>query len=136
MAEGNNLFQLEIVTPDRVFYKGEAFMVEFTAEDGDIGVYKNHIPLTTVIAPGVLTIKEKEGEKRAALHAGFAEILPDKVTILAEVAEWPEEIDTSRAQAARKRAEERIHNHAAEVDVARAEIALKKALIRLDLKNQ
>lgn len=136
MAEGNNLFQLEIVTPDRVFYKGEAFMVEFTAEDGDIGVYKDHIPLTTVIAPGVLTIKEKEGEKRAALHAGFAEILPDKVTILAEVAEWPEEIDTSRAQAARKRAEERIHNHAAEVDVARAEIALKKALIRLDLKNQ
>lgn len=136
MAEGNNLFQLEIVTPDRIFYKGEAFMVEFTAEDGDIGVYKDHIPLTTVIAPGVLTIKEKEGEKRAALHAGFAEILPDKVTILAEVAEWPEEIDTSRAQAARKRAEERIHNHAAEVDVARAEIALKKALIRLDLKNQ
>lgn len=136
MAEGNNLFQLEIVTPDRVFYKGEAFMVEFTAEDGDIGVYKDHIPLTTVIAPGVLTIKEKEGEKRAALHAGFAEILPDKVTILAEVAEWPEEIDSSRAEAARKRAEERIHNHAAEIDVARAEIALKKALIRLDLKNQ
>lgn len=135
MAEGNNLFQLEIITPDRVFYKGEAYMVEFTAEDGDIGVLKNHIPLTTVVAPGVLTIKEAEGEKRAALHAGFAEILPEKVTILAEVAEWPEEIDLDRAEKARKRAEERLHNHAAEIDVARAEIALKKALVRLDLKK-
>lgn len=135
MAEGNNLFQLEIITPDRVFYKGEAYMVEFTAEDGDIGVLKNHIPLTTVVAPGVLTIKEAEGKKRAALHAGFAEILPEKVTILAEVAEWPEEIDLDRAEKARKRAEERLHNHAAEIDVARAEIALKKALVRLDLKK-
>ncbi len=136
MAEGNNLFQLEIITPDRVFYKGEAWMVEFTAEDGEIGVLKNHIPLTTVVAPGVLTIKEAEGEKCAALHAGFAEILPEKVTILAEVAEWPQEIDTTRAEAARKRAEERIRNHAAEIDVARAEIALKKAIVRLNLKNQ
>lgn len=135
MAEGNNLFQLEIITPDRVFYKGEAWMVEFTAEDGDIGVLKNHIPLTTVVAPGILTIKEAEGEKQAALHAGFAEILPDKVTILAEVAEWPEEIDAERAEAARKRAEERIREHAAEVDVARAEIALKKALVRLDVRK-
>ena len=73
MAEGNNLFELEIITPDRVFYQGEAFMVEFTAEDGDIGVYKNHIPLTTVIAPGILNIKEQQGEKQAALHAGFAQ---------------------------------------------------------------
>lgn len=135
MAEGNNLFQLEIITPDRVFYKGEAWMVEFTAEDGDIGVLKNHIPLTTVVAPGILNIKEAEGEKRAALHAGFAEILPDKVTILAEVAEWPEEIDPERAEAARKRAEERIRDRAVEVDVARAEIALKKALVRLDVRK-
>lgn len=131
----DNLFQIEIITPERIFYQGEAWMVEFTAQDGQIGVLKNHIPLTTVIAPGILTIKEAEGEKQAALHAGFAEILPEKVTILAEVAEWPEEIDPERAEAARKRAEERLHNHAAEVDVARAEIALKKALVRLDLKK-
>lgn len=135
MAEGNNLFQLEIVTPDRIFYQGEASMIEFTAQDGEIGVYKNHIPLTTVIAPGVLTIKEAEGEKQAALHAGFAEILPEKVTILAEVAEWPEEIDEERAEAAKSRAEDRIRNHTAEIDIARAEIALKKALVRLDVKK-
>lgn len=135
MAEGNNLFQLEIITPERVFYQGEAWMVEFTAEDGDIGVLKNHIPLTTVVAPGILNIKEAEGEKKAALHAGFAEILPDKVTILAEVAEWPEEIDENRAKAAYARAEERLKNHTEEIDVARAEIALKRALVRLNVRE-
>lgn len=135
MAEGNNLFQLEIITPDRIFYQGEAYMVEFTAEDGDIGVYKNHIPLTTVIAPGVLNIKEAEEEKKAALHSGFVQILPEKVTILAEVIEWPDEIDTNRAEEARKRAEERLHSHAADIDTARAEIALKKALVRLNFRK-
>lgn len=135
MAEGNNLFQLEIITPERVFYQGEAWMVEFTAEDGDIGVLKNHIPLTTVVAPGILNIKEAQGERKAALHAGFAEILPEKVTILAEVAEWPEEIDKDRAKAAYARAEERLKNHTAEIDVTRAEIALKRALVRLDVRE-
>lgn len=135
MAEGNNLFQLEIITPERVFYQGEAWMVEFTAEDGDIGVLKNHIPLTTVVAPGILNIKEAQGERKAALHAGFAEILPEKVTILAEVAEWPEEIDKDRAKAAYARAEERLKNHTAEIDVARAEIALKRALVRLNVRE-
>lgn len=131
----DNLFSLEIITPDRIFYKGEASMIEFTAEDGDIGVYKNHIPLTTVVAPGVLTITEPEGKKQAALHAGFAQILPDKVTILAEVAEWPDEIDVNRATAARERAEKRLHDHEAGVDTARAEIALKKALVRIHLRG-
>ena len=134
MAEGNNLFELEIVTPDRVFYQGEASMVEFTAQDGDIGVYKNHIPLTTVIAPGVLTITEAESKKQAALHAGFVQILPEKVTILAEVIEWPDEIDHNRAEEAKKRAEDRIREHTEDIDIARAEIALKKALVRLNLK--
>lgn len=131
----DNLFSLEIITPDRVFYRGEASMIEFTAQDGDIGVYKNHIPLTTVVAPGILTITEAEGKKQAALHAGFAEILPDKVTILAEVAEWPDEIDVNRANAARERAQQRLHNHEAGIDAARAEIALKKALVRINLRG-
>ena len=135
MAEENKFFRLEIITPDRKFYEGEASMVEFTSVDGELGVYKNHIPLTTVLAPGIVTITEAEGKKEAAIHAGFVEILPDKVTFLAEIAEWPEEIDMARAEAARARAEERIHNHTADVDVARAEIALKKALVRIDIKQ-
>lgn len=135
MAEENKFFRLEIITPDRKFYEGEASMVEFTSTEGEMGVYKHHIPLTAVLAPGVVTITEAEGKKEAAVHAGFVEILPDKVTFLAEIAEWPEEIDVARAEAARARAEERLHNHVAEVDVARAEIALKKALVRIDIKQ-
>lgn len=135
MAEESKFFRLEIITPDRKFYEGEASMVEFTSTEGEMGVYKNHIPLTAVLAPGIVTITEAEGKKEAAIHAGFVEILPEKVTFLAEIAEWPEEIDVNRAEAARARAEERLHNHTAEIDVARAEIALKKALVRIDIKR-
>lgn len=132
MAEN---FQLQIITPDRMFYEGEASMVEFTSVDGEMGVYKHHIPLTTVLAPGIVTITEENGKKDAAIHAGFVQILGDKVTFLAEIAEWPDEIDIGRAEAAKARAEERLHNHSAEIDVARAEIALKKALVRLGMKQ-
>ena len=88
----NQLFTLKIITPDRVFYEGEASMVEFNTTEGEIGVYKMHVPTTVIVSPGVLTITEAEGQKHAALHAGFVEILPEKVTILAEIIEWPEEI--------------------------------------------
>lgn len=135
MAEENKNFQLEIITPDRVFYKGEASMVEFTSVDGEMGVYKHHIPLTTVLMPGIVTITEANGKKEAAIHAGFVQILGEKITFLAEVAEWPDEIDVNRAQAAKTRAEERLRSHSAEIDVARAEMALRRALVRLDVKQ-
>ena len=130
------MFKVEIITPDRVFYTGEANFIEFTTASGEIGVYKNHIPMTTVLAPGIVTIHEAEGEKEAAVHAGFAEILGDKVTLLAELAEWPDEIDVSRAEAAKERAEERLRNHSAEIDTKRAEYALRKALIRIDVAGK
>ena len=128
-----DMFTVEIITPDRVFYTGEASMIEFNTEAGEIGVYPKHIPLTTVIRPGVVTIHEEGGDKKAAVHAGFAEILPDKVSLLAEIAEWGDEIDTERAEAAKKRAEERIAAKDANTDIDRAELALKKALVRLSL---
>ena len=108
-------------------------MIEFTTTEGEIGVFKDHIPLTTVLAPGIVTITEADGAKKAVVHAGFAEILGEKVTLLAEVAEWPEEIDLERAEAARERAEERIHNRNDNLDLKRAEFALHKALIRINL---
>ena len=134
MADESRNFQVEIITPERVFYTGEAIMIEFTSVEGDMGVYKNHIPLTTVLAPGIVTITEEDGQKKAAVHAGFAEILGDKVTLLAEIAEWPDEIDTDRAERARKRAEERLAAKAESLDVARAELALKRALVRISLR--
>ena len=130
----DNTFKVSIITPERTFYEGEAEMVEFNTVEGQIGVYPKHIPLTTVIAPGICTIHEAEGQKRAAVHAGLAEVLPDKVTLLAEIAEWPEEIDLERARSAEDRARERIANKAENIDLLRAEIALKKALVRQDLK--
>lgn len=134
MADENRNFQVEIITPERVFYTGEATMIEFTSVEGDMGVYKDHIPLTTVLAPGIVTITEEEGQKKAAVHAGFAEILGNKVTLLAEIAEWPDEIDPDRAERAKKRAEERLAAKAESLDVARAELALKRALVRISLK--
>ncbi len=135
MAEGS-LFSVEIITPDRVFFQGESDFIEFTTSSGDIGVYKNHIPLTTVLAPGVVTIHKGEEVKIAAVHAGFAEIMPEKVTLLAELAEWSDEIDVSRAEEARRRAEERLAHHTEEIDVRRAEYALRKALVRLDASER
>ena len=134
MADDSRVFVVEIITPDRIFHKCEATMIEFNTAAGEIGVYKNHIPLTTVLAPGVVTI-HRDGEDNviAAVHSGFAEILPDKVTLLAEVAEWPDEIDVERAQAAKTRAEERLANKTEAIDVARAELALRRALVRMDI---
>lgn len=132
MADANKLFKVEIITPERVFYTGDAEMIEFTTTEGDIGVYKHHIPLTVVLAPGIVTITESEGQKKAAVHSGFAEILGEKVTLLAEIAEWPDEIDKNRAEEAKTRAERRLSTKEAGLDVKRAEIALKKALVRID----
>ncbi|MBS7339608.1 MAG: ATP synthase F1 subunit epsilon [Suilimivivens sp.] len=130
MAE-NNLFSLKIITPDRMFYEGQVSMVEFNTTEGEIGIYKKHVPTTVIISPGILTITETDGTKEAALHAGFAEILQDEVVIMAEIVEWPEEIDLKRAEAARERAEERLRSKTPETDVLRAETALQRALARI-----
>ncbi len=126
------LFDLEVITPDRVFCREKAELVEMNTKEGRIGVYKKHVPTTCILSPGLLTIHLGGGEKKtAALHGGFAEILKDKVTVLAEAAEWPDEIDVERARKAKERAEKRIQNHTESVDVARAEMALRRALARI-----
>lgn len=125
-------FTLRIITPERVFYEGAVDMVEFNTTEGEIGVLPGHIPMTVFLLPGLLTIHEEQGPKWAALHSGFAEILPEGVTILAEVVEWPEEINRTRAEAARDRAEARLKKHEAGVDIGRAEVALRRALARIE----
>lgn len=132
MAEGNK-FELKIITPDRIFYEGEATMVEFNTTEGEIGVYKAHVPTTVIIAPGVLTITDGEERRDAALHSGFVEILQEKVTIMAEVVEWPKEIDLERAEEARDRAQERLASKAPGTDIARAEASLRRAMARINV---
>ena len=129
----DRLFRLEIISPDRVFYQGDVAMVELTTSEGDVGIYKNHIPMTMIVVPGIVTITEEEGQKRAALHSGFIEVLPDKVTILAELAEWPDEIDLNRAEEARVRAQRRLETADSSMNMIRANMALRKALVRIEL---
>ena len=129
----SNLFTLKIITPDRVFYEGEVSMVEFNTTEGEIGVLKGHIPLTVIVSPGILTITEAEGTKEAALHAGFAEILQDQLVIMAEIIEWPSEIDENRAQSALERAKKRLESRTPQTDIARAETALQRALARINV---
>ena len=132
----DNEFKVKIITPDRVFYETDATMIEFTTTEGDIGVYANHVPLTAVLAPGEVHITTAGGVKVAAVHSGFSEILPDQVTLLAEVAEWPDEIDVSRAQEALKRAEDRLAKKTENLDVARAELEMRRALVRLNVAEK
>ena len=127
----NNLFTLRIITPDRVCFEGQVSMVEFNTTEGEIGIYKKHVPTTVIISPGILTITGEEGVKEAALHAGFVEILQDEVVILAEIIEWPDEIDKARAESAKARAEERLRSKTPETDILRAETALQRALARI-----
>mgnify|MGYP002623287694 CR=1 FL=1 len=126
-------FRLKIITPDREFYENDVDMVEFNTYEGEVGIYRGHIPMSMVISPGILTITNDGESLNAALHAGFVEVLPDKVTILAEIVEWPGEIDEDRAKAARERAEARIKEQPEGVDVARAELALRKAIARINV---
>ena len=132
MAEGSK-FKLKVITPDREFFEGDVDMVEFNTMEGEVGIYKGHIPISLFISPGVLTITADGESKNAALHAGFVEVLPDSVTILAEIVEWPEEIDIERAQNAKDRAESRIRDVLEGTDIARAELALRRATTRIDV---
>ena len=98
--------KLLVNTPDRVFYHDDATFVELSTSEGDIGVYPGHIPLTAVVVPCVLSIHNGNNVKKAAVHGGIIEILKDKITILAEVAD--NNLDMVRAEAALKRSLARI----------------------------
>ena len=127
-------FKVRIVTPERVFYEGEADMVEMNTTEGQIGCYPGHIPLTVIVKPGVLNMHDNGEIKTAALHAGFAEILPDSFNILAETVEWKDEIDEERARAAMERAKKRLESKTDVDDLERSryETALQRAITRID----
>lgn len=130
-------FHLEIITPDRKFFDEDVTMVELNTVEGEMGVYADHIPMTEIIAPGVLKIHQGNEKKEAALMSGFMEITKEKVTILAEVAEWPDEIDVERAKKAKERAEQRLKSgHDPHVNELRAETSLRRALIRLHIAEK
>lgn len=127
---------LEIVTPDRSVVQEQVDHVEIPGADGYFGVLPGHTPLLAMLNVGELWYR-KGGEKfYLSIAFGFAEVLPDRVTILAQLAERPEEIDVARAEAAKRRAEERIAKPSHDVDFERARIALMKSLVRLQVATR
>lgn len=127
---------LEIVTPDRAIVKEQVDEVQLPGSEGYLGVLPGHAPLVTTLHVGEMWYRKGQDTKYLALAFGFAEILPDRVTVLAQIAERAEDIDTTRAEAAKARAEQRVANPEAGIDFERARIAMMKSLIRLQVASR
>jgi F-type H+-transporting ATPase subunit epsilon len=124
-------FQLEVVTPEKMVVKDVAEELQMPGKKGYLGILPGHAPLITELSVGEITYRNGSGEHHLSVAWGFAEVLPDKVTILAETCERPDEIDLARAKESKQRAEERLKSTNPEVDFDRAENALQRAETRI-----
>ena len=128
--------QLELVTAERVVLAEDADMVIAPAADGQVGILPHHAPLLTVLIPGELRVKRGAVEQSLAVTGGFMEVLNGRVTILADAAERAEQIDLARAEEARRRAAEDLANRGAGADTAAAELALRRAMVRISVARR
>jgi F-type H+-transporting ATPase subunit epsilon len=126
-------FQLEIVTPEKMVVRDVAEEMQIPGKDGYLGILPGHAPLITELAVGEVTYRRENYTHRLSVAWGFAEVLPDKVTILAETAERAEDIDTKRAQEAKQRAESQLAKNNTEEDFQRTAGDLKRADTRLEV---
>ena len=124
---------LEVVTPERLLVSEQVDEVQLPGAEGYFGVLPGHTPLLATLQVGELWYRVGQEKRYLAVAFGFAEVLPDRVTVLAQIAERPEDIDVPRAEAARTRAEERIAQPQTDIDFERARIAMMKSLIRLQV---
>ncbi|WP_026563116.1 F0F1 ATP synthase subunit epsilon [Bacillus sp. J37] len=124
---------VNVVTPDGPVYDADVEMVSVKAQSGELGILPGHIPMVAPLQIGAVRLKKGSSTEFVAVTGGFIEVRPDKVTILAQAAETAESIDVNRAQAAKKRAEERLNQKTEDIDFKRAELALKRAINRLDV---
>lgn len=127
--------ELQIVTPDRLIVHEQVDEVQIPGSEGYFGVLPGHTPLLASLTVGELWYRKGQEKTYLAIAFGFAEVLPDRVTILARLAERAEDIDVERAEAARQRAEERL-THKSDVDYERARAALLKSLTRLQVASR
>ena len=128
--------QLQVVSADRLLVDEQADEVELPGTEGYLGALPGHTPLLTTLQVGVLWYRQGQEKHYMAIAFGFAEIQPDRVTILAQIAEKPEEIDLARAEAAKKRAEDRLVKPHPDMDFERARVALLKSLARLQVASR
>ena len=129
-------FQLEIVTPEKLVVKEAAEEAQIPGLSGYLGILPGHAPLITELAVGVISYRASGETHNLAVAWGFMEVLPDKVTILAEAAERPQEINVERAEKSKDRAEQRLKSNDPEVDYDRAEDALQRAETRLKVASE
>jgi F-type H+-transporting ATPase subunit epsilon len=129
--------KIDIVTAERIVYSAEADAVIAPGVSGQLGILPHHAPLMTTLQAGELVVRKGAQEEIMAISGGFLEVRPDRVIVLADQAERAEEIDIARAAEARKRAEERLkEGRVAGVDEARAEAALRRAMVRLSVAEK
>jgi F-type H+-transporting ATPase subunit epsilon len=129
-------FRLEVVTAERLVFSDDVNVVVAWGTEGQLGILPHHAPLMTMLLPGDLLIRKDNEEQYLAISGGFLEVRPDKVVVLADACERAEEIDVTRAEAAKRRAEEMLETRAPEVDVAVAEAALRRSLARLKVAEK
>ncbi|WP_416175783.1 F0F1 ATP synthase subunit epsilon [Clostridium sp.] len=129
------VLKLTILTPERNFYSGEVVEVLTESVEGSIAILPNHMPLVTILRPTDTVITQKDGKKLMAFTStGILQVKNNELKILCDDCEWPEEVDKKRAEEAKKRAEERLKNPDGGIDVKRAQLALARALARINLK--
>ncbi len=129
-------FQLQIVSADRSLVNETVDEIQVPGSEGYFGVLPGHTPLLALIGTGELWYRKGSETFYVSLSGGFAEVQPDRVTILAQIAERADEIDIARAEAAKRRAEERLSRPTMDVDSERARVALLKSLIRLQVATR
>ena len=129
--------KLDVVTAERVVYSEDVDVVIAPGVEGQLGILPHHTPLMTMIEPGELRVRKGGEEFSLAITGGFLEVRPDRVIVLADAAERVEEIDLARAEEAKRRAEERLHEgRVPGMDEVRAEAALRRAMIRLEVAQR
>ncbi len=127
---------LELVTPDRVVVRQAVDEVQIPGSEGYLGVLPGHTPLLTTLQVGELWFLQGGEQFHVSVAFGFAEVLPDRVTILAQIAERAEDVDVNRARDAQRRAQDRLSRSAVDTDFERARISMMKALIRLRVASK
>ena len=128
--------RLEFVTPERAIAHEDVDEVQLPGEEGFFGVLPGHAPMLAALTTGEMWYRKGSEKIHAFIAGGFAEVVGDRVSILAPVAERAEDIDLARAEAAKRRAEERLARPTSDIDFERARIALLRAISRLDVSKQ
>lgn len=128
--------RVEVVTAERMVFTDDVDIVVAPGVQGELGILPHHAPLMTTLAPGELLIRKGGQEFSLAISGGFLEVRPDRVIVLADAAERAEEIDIARAEAAKERAQKRLHERPPGLDEARTEAAMRRALARLKVAEK